>query len=110
MLDSITDDITMVGGRIVDGLGWDDTRRRAMSTLERAIALAATVHAGQKDKAGAAYILHPLRMMMKMKTPGTQMDLSRIAHPSTKDHARLEKYRAAKRVIEAAIANAGLAT
>ena len=30
-----------------------------MSTLERAIALAATVHAGQRDKAGAPYVLHP---------------------------------------------------
>src|ERR1700761_6869948 len=44
-----------------------------MSTLERAIALAATVHAGQRDKAGAPYILHPLRMMLKMKTVETQM-------------------------------------
>ena len=39
-----------------------------MSTLERAIALAATVHSGQRDKAGAPYILHPLRMMLKMTT------------------------------------------
>jgi len=30
-----------------------------MSTLERAIALAATVHAGQRAKAGAPYVLHP---------------------------------------------------
>jgi GTP diphosphokinase / guanosine-3',5'-bis(diphosphate) 3'-diphosphatase len=44
-----------------------------MSTLERAIALAATVHAGQRDKAGAPYILHPLRMMLKMNTVETQM-------------------------------------
>ncbi len=44
-----------------------------MSTLERAIALAATVHSGQRDKAGAPYILHPLRMMLKMKTVETQM-------------------------------------
>jgi (p)ppGpp synthase/HD superfamily hydrolase len=44
-----------------------------MSTLERAIALAATVHAGQRDKAGAPYILHPLRVMLKMQTPETQM-------------------------------------
>jgi (p)ppGpp synthase/HD superfamily hydrolase len=146
-----------------------------MSTLERAIALAATVHAGQKDKAGAVYILHPLRLMMKMKTPETQivavlhdvvedcgvtpallayegfspfvvdavmaltkryvdgaeepykdfieraaqnpiarlvkladlednMDLSRIPQPTAKDYARLEKYQAAKRIIEQAIA------
>jgi (p)ppGpp synthase/HD superfamily hydrolase len=37
-----------------------------MSTLERAIAIAAEAHAGQLDKAGAPYVLHPLRMMLRM--------------------------------------------
>ena len=37
-----------------------------MSTLERAIAIAATAHAGQTDKAGAPYILHPLRVMLRL--------------------------------------------
>jgi (p)ppGpp synthase/HD superfamily hydrolase len=36
--------------------------------LERAIALAVEKHAGQSDKSGAPYILHPLRMMTRMKT------------------------------------------
>jgi (p)ppGpp synthase/HD superfamily hydrolase len=40
-----------------------------MSTLERAIAMAAEAHAGVKDKGGAPYILHPLRMMLKLSTP-----------------------------------------
>ena len=35
--------------------------------LERAIAIAAKAHEGQTDKGGAPYILHPLRVMMKMK-------------------------------------------
>ena len=35
-----------------------------MSTLERAIAIAAQAHAGQIDKAGAPYVLHPLRVML----------------------------------------------
>jgi (p)ppGpp synthase/HD superfamily hydrolase len=37
-----------------------------MSTLERAIVIAAEAHAGMTDKAGAPYILHPLRMMMDL--------------------------------------------
>src|SRR5436309_11793205 len=36
--------------------------------LEKAIILAAEAHKGQVDKAGRPYILHPLRMMAKMKT------------------------------------------
>src|ERR1700687_2428455 len=36
-----------------------------MSTLERAICIAAEAHAGQLDKAGAPYVLHPLRMMLR---------------------------------------------
>ncbi len=43
-------------------------RYRIMSTLEKAIAIAATAHAGQIDKAGVPYIMHPLRLMMKMQT------------------------------------------
>lgn len=39
-----------------------------MSTLERAIALAAKAHEGQPDKAGAPYILHPLRVMLRVST------------------------------------------
>jgi (p)ppGpp synthase/HD superfamily hydrolase len=34
-----------------------------MSTLETAIRIAVTAHAGQKEKSGAAYITHPLRVM-----------------------------------------------
>lgn len=40
-----------------------------MSTLERAIAIAAQAHAGQVDKAGAPYVLHPLRMMLRVSSP-----------------------------------------
>ena len=35
-------------------------------TLEQAIAFAALVHEGQKDKVGATYILHPLRVMLRV--------------------------------------------
>jgi (p)ppGpp synthase/HD superfamily hydrolase len=37
-----------------------------MPTLAHAIALAADAHRHQKDRAGKAYILHPLRLMVKM--------------------------------------------
>ncbi len=36
--------------------------------LSRAIAIAAVAHAGQVDKGGQPYILHPLRVMMRCKT------------------------------------------
>ncbi len=39
-----------------------------MPTLEDAILLAGKAHRGRKDKAGAAYILHPLRVMLRLKT------------------------------------------
>ena len=36
--------------------------------LEQAIAIAARAHEGQVDKAGQPYILHPLRVMLRLKT------------------------------------------
>jgi (p)ppGpp synthase/HD superfamily hydrolase len=39
-----------------------------MATLEKAILITAEAHQGQKDKAGAPYILHPLRLMMRMES------------------------------------------
>lgn len=40
----------------------------SMSSLNNAIDLAVRAHAGQFDKADEPYILHPLRVMLKMKT------------------------------------------
>mgnify|MGYP001406684518 FL=1 len=34
-----------------------------MSTIEKAIEIAVAAHKGQKDRSGADYILHPLRVM-----------------------------------------------
>lgn len=140
-----------------------------MSDLTRAIVIAAEAHRGQVDKAGEAYILHPLRVMLRMRTEPERiaavlhdlledtgwemeqlraegfsegvlraldhltrregegyhpfvrraahdsvaravkradlednMDLSRIPHPTGKDHARLEKYRQALEILEMA--------
>lgn len=39
-----------------------------MSTIEKAITLAAKKHAGQVDKANQPYIFHPLRLMFKVTT------------------------------------------
>lgn len=36
--------------------------------LDDAIELAVRAHRGQKDKAGVPYILHPLRVMLRMRT------------------------------------------
>jgi (p)ppGpp synthase/HD superfamily hydrolase len=41
---------------------------RNMATLDRAILIAAQAHLGQRDKSGAPYILHPLRIMMRMES------------------------------------------
>jgi (p)ppGpp synthase/HD superfamily hydrolase len=39
-----------------------------MATLERAIQIAAEAHFGQTDKGGQPYILHPIRVMLRMTT------------------------------------------
>ena len=39
-----------------------------MATLDQAIIIATSAHAGQTDKAGAPYILHPLRVMLAQTT------------------------------------------
>lgn len=39
-----------------------------MNQLEKAIAIAVQAHAGQLDKSGAPYILHPLRVMFGVTT------------------------------------------
>lgn len=44
-----------------------------MANLEHAISLAVESHKGQVDKAGAPYILHPLRMMFRFDDPVLQM-------------------------------------
>lgn len=41
-----------------------------MSTLERAIEIAAEAHAGQLDKTGTPYIAHPMRIMARFLREG----------------------------------------
>jgi len=54
-----------------------------MSTLERAIEIAAAAHAGQIDKAGHPYILHPLRVMLRVSTEHERM--SAVLHDVVED-------------------------
>ncbi|MES2708159.1 MAG: GTP pyrophosphokinase [Verrucomicrobiota bacterium] len=44
-----------------------------MADLERALQIAVQAHAGQKDKAGAAYIFHPIRVMARCTAPGARI-------------------------------------
>lgn len=44
-----------------------------MGRLEQAIALAATAHAGQVDKAGEPYILHVVRVMLRCDDEDTRI-------------------------------------
>ncbi len=44
-----------------------------MKSLEKAIEIAVKAHAGQTDKAGAPYVLHPLRMMLRMHSETDMM-------------------------------------
>ncbi|MCQ4166333.1 HD domain-containing protein [Tahibacter harae] len=54
-----------------------------MSTLERAIEIAARAHAGQVDKAGAPYILHPLRLMLTLQ--GAHERMAAVLHDVVED-------------------------
>jgi (p)ppGpp synthase/HD superfamily hydrolase len=54
-----------------------------VATLENAILLAAQSHLGQQDKAGAPYILHPLRVMMRCRTPDAM--IAAVLHDLVED-------------------------
>jgi guanosine-3',5'-bis(diphosphate) 3'-pyrophosphohydrolase len=56
-----------------------------MATLERAIALAAAAHTGQIDKAGQPYILHPLRVMLRVTSDHERM--AAVLHDVVEDTA-----------------------
>ena len=56
-----------------------------LSTLETAIAIAAQPHAGQVDKGGAPYILHPLRVMLRVD--GAERQMAAVLHDVVEDTA-----------------------
>lgn len=53
------------------------------ATLEDAIEIAAKAHKGQSDKAGAPYILHPLRLMMQMNSEAAM--IAAVLHDVVED-------------------------
>jgi guanosine-3',5'-bis(diphosphate) 3'-pyrophosphohydrolase len=54
-----------------------------MSTLEKAIEIAAAAHSGAVDKGGEPYILHPLRLMLSMKA--TDARIVAVLHDVVED-------------------------
>ena len=44
-----------------------------MADLEEAIRIALEAHRGQKDRAGAPYVLHPLRVMLRVQSDAERM-------------------------------------
>ncbi len=54
-----------------------------VATLERALAIAATAHEGQLDKGGSPYILHPIRVMLRVDT--VEERIAAIMHDVVED-------------------------
>ncbi|HET8550829.1 MAG TPA: hypothetical protein VFL57_22630 [Bryobacteraceae bacterium] len=59
--------------------------RSGQSQLSRAVALAAIAHAGQVDKSGRAYILHPIRVMQRCQPHGDIAQIVGILHDVVED-------------------------
>ncbi|HRN51769.1 MAG TPA: hypothetical protein PLC52_08070 [Anaerolineales bacterium] len=74
-----------------------------MADLHTAIQLALTAHKDQQDKAGAPYILHPLRLMMRMSTPDEMIVavLHDVLEDSQTTRADLERAGFAKATLDA---------
>jgi len=53
--------------------------------LGKAIAIASKVHENQKDKGGHAYILHPIRIMMRLRTNDEELMQIAILHDVVED-------------------------
>lgn len=74
-----------------------------MPNIEDAIELAVKAHRDQLDKAGAPYILHSLRVMMRMQTEKEQIVavLHDVLEDTTVDLSLLKKMGYSDEVIEA---------
>ena len=56
-----------------------------MSTLDKAIRIAAIAHEGQIDKGGNPYILHPLRVMMRLYEHTDDIKIVAVLHDVFED-------------------------
>jgi (p)ppGpp synthase/HD superfamily hydrolase len=56
-----------------------------VNDLERAIAIAAKAHEGVTDRANAPYILHPLRVMLRLTDPDQR--IAAVLHDVVEDNA-----------------------
>ena len=76
-----------------------------MSTLGLAISIAAQAHSTQTDKGGNAYILHPIRLMMRLRTDDQELMQIAIMHDVIEDStltlAGLKEFGFSKRVLDA---------
>src|SRR5438128_12394774 len=66
----------------------DEPRPLSARTLEDAIALAVHAHAGQRDKVGAPYVLHPLRLIFRLGPDATEAErMAAVLHDVAEDTA-----------------------
>lgn len=77
-----------------------------MADLNTAIELALAAHRQQVDKAGAPYILHPLRLMLRMETNEEMIVavLHDVLEDSDTTRADLERLGFAEAILEALVA------
>ncbi|MEK4427722.1 HD domain-containing protein [Paenibacillus sp. FSL M7-0802] len=61
------------GWLLIDTVLYREDCFQIVNNLNNAISIAATMHNGQVDKGGNPYILHPLRIMMKMQSNEEQI-------------------------------------
>lgn len=62
-----------------------NTNNSANNLLGTAIAIASVVHETQKDQGGNAYILHPMRVMQRLRTTDEELMQIAIMHDVVED-------------------------
>lgn len=73
--------------------------------FDKALLIASQAHLGQRDKGGKAYILHPLRIAMRLRTDDEELMCIAILHDAVEDSdltfADLEREGFSDRVVSA---------